>query len=1013
MRQMAFRLAIVGAGRGGESILRVLQDDGNIDVVAVSDANPDAPGLKLAKAVGIPVCHDLSELPEADIVINVTGSARVSAELRSHFSDGAEIVEGRSAYFFYDQLSKRKGEKERVEALLGAFKHLNSLGRMLNASASLDQMLELVLKEAIQVTGSPAGTISIYDAESRSLTLGCSIGFSADFDQQQPWVLRSGGVTERIFRERKPFVVNDTAATEGFNLSDMAAREGVKALVAAPLMLESEIVGILYVNDFEGRDYNENQLLMLDLMANEAAHAIQKARLFMAVKQEKAELKSLNEHLESRVLDRTRELTRTNEELVRASRAKSQFLSNMSHELRTPLTSINGFSEFLLDGFVGELNDAQSKYLKNINVAGKHLLELINGILDLSKIEAGKMALKLEMVDIHRLLEEVLLVLEGYATKANVQLKLSCPDDIPELLIDRTKFKQILYNLCSNAIKFSPDGGEVAIGIGYDNASLINGQDADGYHTLCTSVHDQGIGIPEEAQASIFNPFEQVDGSHSRSYEGTGLGLTLTKRLVEMHGGNISVESAPGEGSTFTFILPIEDAEQLAQEPAITEARRAAIASSDDKPLSINTDSPQILIVDDDPHTLEIITLYLTNAGYRVCHAMNGEEALDAARKKRPFLILLDVMMPGKDGWEVLQELKIDPETSDIPVVMCTVSENEELGIALGATDYLTKPFDRESIISKLASLSKGIHKRRRTTHILAIDDDEKIRELYEATLPTEGYKVHTAANGPDGLKLAEQVEPDIILLDLMMPGMDGFEVAERLKQQPRTREIPIIVVSAKELTMNERIRLMGHIEECVSKDGFSPKRLLEEIHQFETIYPQQAGLKDPVSGLLNHRYFQIRLTQELSRSERNSQSMACVLFDLDHFSRFCESAGTAYMHAALRKIGNFFIGNLRGSDTATRHRVDEFALLLPQCELDMAIMVVSRLKNMIEAYPFPGEEALGEHGLTACAAITMFPEDGGSPDTLLARAQELLKTAREHGGNKLAYRQLGEVIIK
>jgi len=382
-------------------------------------------------------------------------------------------------------------------------------------------------------------------------------GFTEGFEKQESWIIREGGVTEQIFAARKPFVVPDVSKSEVISLNTVLADEGVKALLAMPLSLGDEIVGILYVNDFVIRDYEENQIRILGVLASQATHAIHKARLFQLIEEEKKELKSLNEYLELRVMERTSDLTKSNNELLRANQAKSQFLSNMSHELRTPLTSINGFSEFLMDGYVGPLNEAQSKYLRNINVSGKHLLELINGILDLAKIEAGKMNLKLEWIDIEQLFDEIMLVLEGYANKENISLKLDCEMSATDIFLDRTKFKQILYNLCSNAIKFSHDGGEVSVKVEYDKALSISVEERE-YGTLSIAVSDQGIGISPGDQAIIFNPFEQVDGSHSRNFEGTGLGLTLTKRLVELHGGSIAVQSEAGEGSCFTVMMPVE-----------------------------------------------------------------------------------------------------------------------------------------------------------------------------------------------------------------------------------------------------------------------------------------------------------------------------------------------------------------------------------------------------------------------------------------------------------------------
>ncbi|PIQ40558.1 MAG: histidine kinase, partial [Thalassolituus sp. CG17_big_fil_post_rev_8_21_14_2_50_53_8] len=499
MSPHSFKLTIVGAGRGGEALLKVLQDDSNIEVIAISDARTDAPALALAQSLHIPVFHTINELPACDMAINVTGSSEASQQLRGHYAGNVEIMEGKAAHFFYDQVGKRKQENEQVERMLTEFEKLNRVGRQLNNTNNLSQMLNLVLKESLQVTNSPAGTISLYDKTTRALSLHSAYGFSEGFENQEPWIVRQGGLTEHIFNERKPFVVPDIAKSDAFTLNSVLAIEGVAALVAVPLAIANEVVGILYVNDFSPRDYDENQVNILDMLANQATHAIQKARLFQAIEEEKNELRSLNENLETRIMERTSDLTKTNEELIRSNQAKSQFLSNMSHELRTPLTSINGFSEFLLDGFVGPLNEAQTKYLTNINVSGKHLLELINGILDLSKIESGKMSLKLEKVSIPPLLDEIILVLEGYAAKANVELELQYSEGIPAIFIDRTKFKQILYNLCSNAIKFSPEASKVSVDVNYSDPSNLSDNSVQ-YASLAIAVRDQGIGIAAKDQ---------------------------------------------------------------------------------------------------------------------------------------------------------------------------------------------------------------------------------------------------------------------------------------------------------------------------------------------------------------------------------------------------------------------------------------------------------------------------------------------------------------------------------
>ncbi|RMH50845.1 MAG: response regulator [Zetaproteobacteria bacterium] len=1020
------KVAIVGAGRGGSAMLEVLRGDGNIGIVGIVDADPRAPGLALARKYGIPTGASIDELDGGyDLLINVTGSRTLSERLRRCLPEGAELIEGVSARFFYDQLMKRKAEHEHVQVMLAELAHLNSLAQRLNASNDLDEMLQMVLHEAMALSQMPAGSVSLYDRERQELSLVVSSGFSEAFDNQPPWPVRPGGLTERILNSRKPFPVEDaTDPAAGFSRNEILEREGVVSLVAVPLVLDDTTVGILYVDDFKPRSFDAEQLRLLSLLAGQAAHSIQKERLIRELRASKEAMERLNEELEERIMARTRELRMANEELVRASQAKSQFISNMSHELRTPLTSINGFSELLLDELFGPINEQQRTYLENILSSGNHLLELINGILDMAKIESGRMGLDLDRLDVRRVIEDVGRVLQGFATKAGVKLEFQVDDDVPYMLIDRTKFKQILYNLCSNAIKFSPEGGAVTVRASVEEAPGV-GDDGEALRMLHVSVEDQGIGIAAKDIERIFNPFEQVESHHARRFEGTGLGLTLTRRLVELHGGTIGVTSEPGKGSCFYFDLPIEEGdgeEALARierkqqkAPATAQESRPVQVTVKDrrKPVPVAPDAPLILVVDDDQGSQELATLYLTEAGYRVCRASNGYEALERAREEHPFLIMLDVMMPGKDGWEVLQELKLDPATADIPVMMCSVAEGQELGVALGATDYIAKPIDRKALAAKLASLGLGRKRQQgRTIHVLAVDDDPQIRELYIGALSADGYRVHTAANGQQALEMAEAIEPDVILLDLMMPEMDGFTVVERLKQHPKLMDTPVIVVSAKELTVAERMQLAGKVEDLVSKEGLSKEELIRQVHHFEQTYPQRAGLQDPVSGLFNHRYLQIRLGQEIARSERTKQPFSVVLLDIDNFSGFCELAGQAYAQAALHKIGEFLLRDSRASDVASRYRIDEFAAVLTGTEASAGVRAALRFRNAIESYPFPMEEKLGESGLTVSAGVVQYPEDGTTPEALMSTAQQLVRRAKEEGRNRVAWKENGEVKV-
>ncbi len=1010
------RIAIVGGGSGGSAVLRVLHTDPDIKLVGIVDVNSRAPGLKLARKFGVAVSDSIARLPPCDLVINVTGSKQVGEQIRQHLPDSAEIIEGNATRLFCDQIARRQRGKEQADRMLAELKHLDALSRKLNATDRLADMLAMVLEESMHATDMSAGSISLYDGDTNTLSLAVASGFSPAFSAQPAWKIRKGGLTERILGERTLFVVTDVHdASMDFKRNTILASEGVESLIAAPLMLNSTIVGILYVDDFKPRAFSDDQLRILSLLAESAAQSIQKARLVKGLRHRKDELKELNERLEARVISRTHDLARANEELVRADQAKSGFISNMSHELRTPLTSINGFSEILLDELFGPVNEQQHIYLETILSSGRHLLELINDILDMAKIEAGRMSLKLELLDVERLVEEVTPVLIGYANKTDVSIRVTGMSGLPPVPVDRTRFKQILYNLCSNAIKFSPEGGEITVTAGLAHEAAAN-EGGEGYPTLRVSVRDAGIGIAPQDIERIFAPFEQVESSHSRRFEGTGLGLSLTRRMVEMHGGHIDVESEPGKGSCFSFSLPLETAPDPLQTTASgTKADRQTVSSLDStshKPLPTSANAPLILVVDDDPDARELLTLYLTEAGYRVKRAANGEDALVLARDLHPFLILLDVMMPGKDGWEVLQELKLDETTADIPAMMCSVVEGRELSFALGATDYMTKPVDREALRQKLTALSLGRKRSDHPVHILAIDDDADVRELYTAMLAGPHYRVHTAAGGAEGLSMAKAIEPDVILLDLMMPEMDGFAVIEALKAYPRLRDVPIIVITAKELSVAERLQLTGQVEDLMAKNGFTKEQLLHQVHHFERVYPQHAGLKDPVSGLMNHRYLQLRLAQEICRAQRAEQRFSCILFDLDNFSTFCDAAGQAYAHTALRKIGDFLIRDSRGSDVASRYRIDEFAMVLAGCEQGPALRVANRFRGVIEAYPFPKEEALGGHGLTLSAGVVMYPDNGDTPEALMAAAHELVKSAKEHGKNCVACMQDKKVTI-
>jgi len=499
----------------------------------------------------------------------------------------------------------------------------------------------------------------------------------------------------------------------------------------------------------------------------------------------------------------------------RANRAKSRFLANMSHELRTPMNAIIGYSEMLLEDAEDAGDEDTAGDLRKIVAASKHLLALINDVLDLSKIEAGKMTLHLESFEIGPVIDEVITTVRPLVDKHGNRVELDVEDGTGAMHADLVKVRQILFNLLSNASKFTQDG---TISI---TARRLAADGDGGGERVVFEVSDTGIGMDEEQVTKIFQAFTQADSSTTREYGGTGLGLTISKRFCRLMGGDLSVRSTRGVGTTFSVDLPlvVTDVEQgTAAMAAAPEALEATPRPS----------GPAVLVIDDDPGSLDVTRRALARSGFEVITATDGASGLEMARTMRPAAITLDVLMPGMDGWAVLAALKQSPETSGIPVIMLSVMDDREMGLTLGATEYLTKPVDRD----RLVELMQTFYADGPPGHVLVVEDDADTRELVRRTLEKEGWTVDEAENGRVGLERVAAAAPDLILLDLMMPEMDGFDFLEAVREQMPAESIPVVVVTAKELTDDDRQRLSGRVETVVEKGGTSRDRLLEEVRQ-------------------------------------------------------------------------------------------------------------------------------------------------------------------------------------
>ena len=676
----------------------------------------------------------------------------------------------------------------RTAELTRSVQELQALGEVsqaLSSTLDLETVLNTIVARANQLAGTDACTVYEYDERAEELLFRATHNLAeevVDVARRAP-IRRGEGVAGRMAVTIEPVQIADIAEAGAYSgpLRDVLLRTGTRALLGIPLLREGHLIGGLTVNKKTPGEFSSEVIDLLKTFASQSALAIQNARLF-------------------------REIGDKSRQLEAADRHKSEFLANMSHELRTPLNAIIGYSEMLQEDAADLGAEQFTDDLKRINAAGKHLLELINAVLDLSKIEAGKMELYLETFDVGGLLRDIAAVIQPLAAKNANRLDVRCPDETGTMRADLTKVRQALFNLLSNACKFT-EGGIISLAVAREAS--------DGRDWLVFSVSDTGIGMAPEQLSRLFEAFSQADAATTRKYGGTGLGLALSRRLCRMMGGDVTVESEAGRGSTFTIRLPARVAEPT--EELVVPSRAADRVTLP----GVGT----VLVIDDEAAVRDLMKRFLGKEGFRVVTAAGGEEGLRRARELRPDAITLDVMMPGIDGWAVLSALKADRDVADIPVIMLTIVDDKNLGYALGAADYLTKPIDRERLVTVLKQ-------HRRDRPVLVVDDDAGLRQLLRRILEPEGYTVVEAENGRVALERLRDVSPSVILLDLMMPEMDGFEFVAELRRREGSRAIPIIVITSRDLSADDRERLNGYVQKILQKGTHGRDQLLAEVRE-------------------------------------------------------------------------------------------------------------------------------------------------------------------------------------
>ncbi|MDP2411536.1 MAG: response regulator [Pseudolabrys sp.] len=642
----------------------------------------------------------------------------------------------------------------------------------------LQTVLDTLAASAARLCVADKGVIFYLDKD--VYRLAANYGFSPEaeaYARDHPLEPGMGSVTGRVALEGRTIYVPDVLADPHYQESGYQNVFGYGTNLGVPLLRAGTTIGVFVLIRDAVRSFTEQQIDLVSTFADQAVIAIENVRLFNEVQEKSRQLEVASQH-------------------------KSQFLANMSHELRTPLNAIIGLTDMMVANAARFGTEKAIEPLRRVHRAGTHLLGLINEVLDLSKIEAGKLDLNPESVSIAPLVDEVIGTARQLAEQNGNKLTVECQPHLPPILVDPMRLRQILLNLLSNACKFTKDG-EVLL--------TVERRAKGGQGIVEFSVRDTGIGMTAEQQTKLFQEFTQAETTTARRFGGTGLGLAITRKLALMMGGHVTVTSEPDKGSVFTVQLPGGAEPQIATADEMERPR-----------------SECILVIDDDATARDLITEQLTAEGFNVVTANGGLEGIKIAREVNPVAITLDVMMPDLDGWSVLAALRQDALLADTPVIMVTILDEQRRGMALGAAGYLVKPIERE----RLHNLVQKFRSSAPPTRVLLVDDDPVQRERVGSWLEGQHWSIIEAANGRDAMARINEAKPDLILLDLMMPDMDGFQLVAALQQNAEWRDIPVIVVTAHDLDSAERERLNDGVQTVLVKESFKPSDLVARIRR-------------------------------------------------------------------------------------------------------------------------------------------------------------------------------------
>jgi signal transduction histidine kinase/DNA-binding response OmpR family regulator len=627
------------------------------------------------------------------------------------------------------------------------------------------------------------------------------------------------GIPGECAAEGREIELTDIPGGSGFVVDTGFVELVPSYVLAVPVFFRDEILGVLVLGST--KKFGDLEKEIVNNSVPQLGVALTNAMNFEETRSLSIEITKRNE-----------ELSAKNKEIEKAYKVKSEFLSSMSHELRTPLNSIIGFSSVLLGPSGDPLSPDQRMALEKVLKNGKHLLQLINDILDISKLESGRMMLSVETEDISTIISNCVLIVEPLIQSKRLNLTQDIQQNLPPLTTDIVKVRQVLVNLLSNAAKFTEKGG-ITISVRQSETGVVS-----------FFVKDTGIGIERKNFDTVFEEFQQVDSSSTRKYKGTGLGLPIARRLARMLGGDLTVESEFGRGSTFLLTVPSKLPTRLVEMQATAQIPMApmvqpesprpqpSIPSSIPQPLRTGQ-QVQILSIDDDPDVIEILRKYLVPEGYSLIGALSGDEGLEIASKIKPDLITLDIMMPKKDGWQVLRELKANPDTREIPVIIHSIIDNRPLALSLGAVDVMMKPTDPKRLLTLVKK-----HYKSGDQFILVVDDNLDFALACKDLLKRDGFNVKIATRGEEAVKILEESIPSLILLDLVMPGMDGFNVIHSLQSKEQWTNIPVVVLTGKSLSEEDHKSLDPFIADYLMKDSFTTAAISGAIKKILNVAP-------------------------------------------------------------------------------------------------------------------------------------------------------------------------------